>query len=128
MAIKVKRNTGIMGGASKVVLMVDEKVEKKLKNNEEHVITTAKDSITLKAKQWFFGSNGLKVNENDNVEIKINPMCMTLFVLSIALVFIAGISESREIKLIFGVGGLASIAVTLVYSVKSWFILKNNMI
>lgn len=34
---KVKINTGIMGATTKVVLMVAEIVEAKLKNNEEYI-------------------------------------------------------------------------------------------
>lgn len=124
MQVRVKRNTGFMGAASKIVLKVDEKVETKLKNNEEYILTTEKESVKIKAKQMYFGSNELKVNDKEKVEIKMNPMCILLFVFSFILIFTSGIFENREMKLVFALVGLCSIAITMVYCMKSWFVLK----
>lgn len=124
MQVQVKRNTGFMGAASKIVLKVDEKVETKLKNNEEYIITTEKESVKIKAKQMYFGSNEIKVNDKEKVEIKMNPMCILLFVFSFILIFTSGIFENREMKLVFALVGLCSIAITMVYCMKSWFVLK----
>ena len=124
MQVRVKRNTGIMGAGSKIVLKVDEQVEAKLKNNEEYIFTTDKESVKIKAKQMYLGSNEIKVNGKEKVEIKMNPMCLLLFVFSFILIFTSGIFENREMKLVFALVGLCSIAITMVYCMKSWFVLK----
>ncbi|MBO1001728.1 hypothetical protein [Pseudogracilibacillus auburnensis] len=124
MEVKVKRRTGFMGAASKVVLLVDEKEETKLKNNEEYNVTSNKNSITLKAKQMFFGSNALEAKNGDNVELKINPICLLLYVVSFVLLFIAVFNDGREIKLLFSAGALILLIITSIFSVKSWFVLK----
>ena len=124
MQVRVKRNTGIMGAGSKIVLKVDEQVESKLKNNEEYIFTIDKESVKIKAKQMYLGSNEIKVNGKEKVEIKMNPMCLLLFVFSFILIFTSVIFENREMKLVFALVGLVSLAITMVYGIKSWFVLK----
>lgn len=124
MQVRVKRNTGIMGAGSKIVLKVDEQVESKLKNNEEYIFTIDKESVKIKAKQMYLGSNEIKVNGKEKVEIKMNPMCLLLFVFSFILFFTSFIFENREMKLVFALVGLVSLAITMVYGIKSWFVLK----
>ena len=114
MQVRVKRNTGIMGAGSKIVLKVDEQVESKLKNNEEYIFTIDKESVKIKAKQMYLGSNEIKVNGKEKVEIKMNPMCLLLFVFSFILFFTSFIFENREMKLVFALVGLVSLAITMV--------------
>lgn len=47
MEVHIKRNTGTMGGASNIALIVDGTTEKKMKNNEEYVLTTNQGRVTL---------------------------------------------------------------------------------
>jgi hypothetical protein len=122
--IKVKRNTGMMGGATKVSLIVDGKEEKKLKNNEEYIIATDKGSTTLKAKQWFFGSKEIEVKGNESVEIKVNSIGIFLYLISMVLIFSSVAIDVREIKLVLALVGIISIIITFIYTIKSWFILN----
>ncbi|HLR79252.1 MAG TPA: hypothetical protein VK119_01550 [Bacillota bacterium] len=50
MEVHIKRNTGTMGGASNIALIVDGTTEKKMKYNkynEEYVLTTNQGRVTL---------------------------------------------------------------------------------
>lgn len=118
MSIKIKRDTGMMGGASKVALEVNQAVVKKLKNNEEYIISS-KDDVLIKAKQGFFGSEKKKVNPGDMVEIKINNAALLLFVVSLLAMFF-GTQINPVVTLLGLVGGL----VTVIYSTRKWFILE----
>lgn len=124
MKVKVKRSTGIMGGTSKIVLIVNEKDEARLKTNEEYVVSTEKSSVKLKARQWFFGSNDLEVKDNGAVEIKTNPTCIVLLFVSLILVIISGATEVSALKLLFSAIGILGLLATVFYSIKSWFKLE----
>jgi uncharacterized membrane protein len=124
MEVKVKRSTGIMGGTSKIVLIVNEKDEAKLKTNEEYVVSTEISSVKLKARQWFFGSNDLEVKDNSAVEIKTNPTCIVLLFVSLILVIISGATEVSALKMLFSVVGVLGLLATVFYSIKSWFKLE----
>lgn len=124
MGIKVKRNTGMMGGATKVSLIVDGKEEKKLRNNEEYIITNNKESTTLKAKQWYFGSKELEIEGNESVEIKVNSIGIFLYLISMVLIFSSVVIDVQEIKFVLALVGIISLIITFVYTIKSWFILN----
>ncbi|WP_044642598.1 hypothetical protein [Risungbinella massiliensis] len=117
MSIKVKRATGIMGGASNIALKVDNQVVKKLKNNEEYIIQAEK--ATVKAKQWFFGSKAKQVERGNTVEIKINNMALLFYIISLVLVLFG-----KMISPIIIVIGLIGVLGTIVYSTKNWFELE----
>lgn len=53
MSISIKRATGVMGGTSKIDVLVNDKKVNKLKNNEEIVISTETEDSKIKVKQWF---------------------------------------------------------------------------
>jgi hypothetical protein len=114
--IRVKRNTGILGGASKVVLEVDGKEVKRLKSNEEYVVASDKNSATVKVKQWCFGSNELAVNDNTSIEIKINPVCLVLLFASLVLIMISGATDA--LKLPLSALGVIGLVIGFFYSTK----------
>lgn len=126
MKVIVKRNTGMLGGIAGVALFVDDRKVKSLKNNEEYTISTDKDNVTVKAKQWFFGSKAVQLNHDESVEIKVNPVCLFLYFAAIILVFIGGINPAREVKLIFSLIGVAFLIFVLIFSMKSWFIIHKS--
>lgn len=87
-SIRVKRATGMMGGATKVALVVEKKVVKHLKNNEEYTISSDAEQVTMKAKQLFFGSKETQVERGHTVQIKINHTAVLLYVVSlVAMLF-----------------------------------------
>lgn len=124
--VNVKRNTGLMGGATKVAILVDGQETAKLKNNEEHVIVTDKAEINIRAKSGFMKSRLLQTTSSANIEIKVNPICLLLFIISIALIFTASMSDVREMKLIFSMIGLIGVIATFIMSVTSWFVLRAS--
>ncbi|WP_379594571.1 hypothetical protein [Oceanobacillus locisalsi] len=65
MSIKMKRNTGMMGGTMKVSLSVDGQNVHKLSNNESYRIDSNKNTTKIKATQWF-----LEVRKR---KLKIHP-------------------------------------------------------
>lgn len=55
MSIKVVRATGMMGGAARVAVKVDNEVVVKLENNEEYTLPFEGDEVNIKVKQFFLG-------------------------------------------------------------------------
>lgn len=125
MGIKVKRRTGFMGAASRITLVVDGVAEKKMRNNEEVKIDSDKDKVKLKVRQMYFGSNELTAQENDRIEIKTNTTCLLLFVVSMILIMTSMFLEYIPIKTIFSLIGLVGMLVTIILSIKSWFVLSK---
>ncbi|HDX9660950.1 TPA: hypothetical protein ROY05_005710 [Bacillus toyonensis] len=119
MSIKVIRATGIMGGAARVAVKVDNEVVMKLENNEEYTLPFEGDDANIKVKQFFFGSKEKKVKDGDIVEIKINSIAMLLLMVSMMAVLF-GSSIGINI-VVFGVIGAL---VTLVYGLNNWFSLE----
>ena len=72
MSIKVIRATGMMGGAARVAVKVDNEVVMKLENNEEYTLPFELDEANIKVKQFFFGSKEKKVKDGDIVEIIVD--------------------------------------------------------
>ena len=64
MSISIKRATGVMGGTSKIDVLVNDKKVNKLKNNEEIVISTETEDSKIRVKQWFLGSPDTTVKSN----------------------------------------------------------------
>ncbi|SDY95421.1 hypothetical protein [Bacillus sp. 166amftsu] len=119
MSIKVIRATGMMGGATRVALKVDNEVVMKLENNEEYTLPSDVKEAKLKANQLFFGSKEKQVKSGDIVEIKINGLAMLLFMVSVIAVLFGSKIDPNVIW--FGVIGCL---VTLVYSLNNWFTLE----
>lgn len=119
MAIKIIRATGMMGGATRVALKVDNEVVMKLQNNEEYTLPSDVENARIKANQWFFGSKEEQVKSGDIVEIKINGIAMLLCMVSIIAVLFGSIINSNVILL-----GMIGLLVTIVYSVNNWFKLE----
>ncbi len=124
MEVKVKRKTGFMGAAMKISLLVDGELVKKLENSEEYLIQTDKNSIKLRAKQGFSASKEFEVNQNARIEIKTNPIFLWLWFVGFISLFVAGISEVRELKFIFAAIGILVMIFSLIYTAKSSFIFK----
>lgn len=124
MEVKVKRKTGFMGAAMKISLLVDGELVKKLENSEEYLIQTDKNSIKLRAKQGFSGSKEFEVNQNARIEIKTNPIFLWLWFVGFISLFVAGISEVRELKFIFASIGILAMIFSLINTAKSSFIFK----
>lgn len=116
MAIHVKRNTGMMGGLAKVALLVDGQHAAKLGNDEITAVSQGDEAIKLKAKQWFFCSKELEVDEDANVEVRINMAALLLLLVAIVClilgVVIAPIITSVAAILFF---------ICIIYSSKNWF-------
>ncbi|PES25245.1 hypothetical protein [Bacillus cereus] len=119
MSVKVIRATGVMGGAARVAVKVDNEVVMKLENNEEYTLPFELDEANIKVKQFFFGSKEKKVKDGDVVEIKINSIAMLLLIVSMMAVLF-GSSIGINI-VVFGVIGAL---VTLVYGLNNWFRLE----
>ncbi len=118
--IKIKRDTGIMGGATPVSLKVNSQVVKKLKNNEEYSISSAEGKVKVKANQWFFGSEEKQVESGNRVNIKINNTALLLYVISLIIVFAGGFTSIIAFTFI----GLIGIVITVIFSTKRWFKLE----
>lgn len=126
MKARVKRSTGMMGGLAKVSLFVDDKEATKLSNDEEFMIVSNKESVRVKAKQWFLGSKEVEVKENEAIEIRINSFLTLFYLVAIILLFLSGMSVTREPKLIFSVSALVVILIVIFISTRSWFVMLKT--
>lgn len=126
MEVKITRKTGFMGGTTSVSLLVDKQEEVKLHNNQEYIIESAKDHVTVRVKQWFFGSKELSVNKNEQYDIKVNPICLLLLYAGLIFVLSAGFMNQPDLKVILAGIGLGSLFATAFMSLKSWFILQKH--
>ncbi|MEG0158915.1 hypothetical protein [Carnobacterium sp.] len=122
MNISIKRATGVMGGTSKIDVLVNDKKVNKLKNNEEIVISTETEDSKIRVKQWFLGSPDTTVKSNSKIEVKINQTTLYLYIGALLLVF-AGIASQL---LISSFAGLIACIAIIVYSNKNWFKLEIN--
>lgn len=122
MSISIKRATGVMGGTSKIDVLVNDKKVNKLKNNEEIVISTETEDSTIKVKQWFFGSPDTTVKPNSKIEVKINQTTLYLYIGALLLVFTGLASQ----LILFSFAGLIACIAVIVYSNKNWFKLEIN--
>ncbi|WP_317914625.1 hypothetical protein [Carnobacterium maltaromaticum] len=122
MSISIKRATGVMGGTSKIDVLVNDKKVNKLKNNEEIVISTETEDSKIRVKQWFLGSPDTTVKSNSKIEVKINQTTLYLYIGALLLVF-AGIASQL---LISSFAGLIACIAVMVYSNKNWFKLEIN--
>ncbi|MEH7460070.1 hypothetical protein V7183_23565 [Bacillus sp. JJ1127] len=119
MAIKIIRATGMMGGATRVALKVDNEVVMKLENNEEYMLPSDVEEAKIKANQLFFGSKEKQVKSGDIVEIKINGIAMLLCMVSLIAVLFGSMIDPNLIW--FGVSGCL---ITMIYSINNWFKLE----
>lgn len=126
MKARVKRSTGMMGGLAKVSLFVDDKEATKLSNDEEFMIVSNKESVRVKAKQWFLGSKEVEVKENEAIEIRINSFLTLFYLVAFILLFLSGMSVTREPKLIFSVSALVVILIVIFISTRSWFVMLKT--
>ncbi|MEI3604941.1 hypothetical protein SPD48_04495 [Pseudogracilibacillus sp. SE30717A] len=126
MKARVKRSTGMMGGLAKVSLFVDDKEATKLSNDEEFMIVSNKESVRVKAKQWFLGSKEVEVKENEAIEIRINSFLTLFYLVAFILLFLSGMSVTREPKLIFSVSALVVILIIIFISTRSWFVMLKT--
>src|SRR5690606_8966866 len=91
-------------------------------NSEEHLIQTDKNSIKLRAKQGFSGSQEFEVRKNATIEIKTNPIFFWIWLVGLVLLFLATINETRELKFIFATVAIVTMVFNLFYLTKSSFI------
>ena len=122
MSISIKRATGVMGGTSKIDVLVNDKKVNKLKNNEEIVISTETEDSKIRVKQWFLGSPDTTVKPNSKIEVKINQTALYLYIGALLLVF-AGLASQL---ILFSFAGLIACIAVIVYSNKNWFKLEIN--
>ncbi len=64
------------------------------------------------------------MNGDEYLEIKINPRCLSLDVVSVVLVLMGGMSGNLDLKPIFLLVGLIGVVATSIYAMKSWFIFE----
>lgn len=122
MSISIKRATGVMGGTSKIDVLVNDKKVNKLKNNEEIVISTETEDSKIRVKQWFLGSPDTTVKPNSKIEVKINQTTLYLYIGALLLVFTGLASQ----LILFSFAGLIACIAVIVYSNKNWFKLEIN--
>lgn len=120
MTIKVKRNTGIVGFATPITLKMNNEVIKKLKNNEEYIISPESEKVTVEANQWFFGSEEKQVVDNSMIAVKTNSTALLYYTLTLAAIIVARFAHLPILSVI----GLIGIAITINYSTKNWFKLE----
>ncbi|BAC12332.1 hypothetical protein ACFQ4N_14415 [Oceanobacillus iheyensis] len=120
MAIKLKRNTGMMGGATRITVKADNEKLTSLKQNEEKHIDLPKDKTQITANQWFFGSKPTSVKDGDNVKVRMNNYALLLYILSMIALF-TGLFTSNLILLIIGI---LLIFITMIYAIKNWFVVN----
>ena len=122
MSISIKRATGVMGGTSKIDVLVNDKKVNKLKNNEEIVISTETEDSKIRVKQWFLGSPDTTVNSNSKIEVKINQTTLYLYIGALLLVFTGLASQ----LILFSFAGLIACIAVIDNSNKNWFKLEIN--
>lgn len=122
MSILIKRATGVMGGTSKIDVLVNDKKVNKLKNNEEIVISTETEDSKIRVKQWFLGSPDTTVKPNSKIEVKINQTTLYLYIGALLLIFTGLASQ----LILFSFAGLIACIAVIVYSNKNWFKLEIN--
>lgn len=116
MSITVKRNTGMMGGLSKVDLIMNGQRTAKLADSEGTTVSPGEGAVKLQAKQWFFGSKELEVYDDANVEVRIN-MTALFFLLAAMVCLILGVMIAPFLTAVAGV----LLIVCIIYSSKNWF-------
>ncbi|EOH95921.1 hypothetical protein UAY_03347 [Enterococcus moraviensis ATCC BAA-383] len=109
----IKRKTGVLGGSSKINIVINDSTIQKLKHNEEYTLTI-KEPTTIQVKQFGFGSKKVVIKESDYVEITINPLIMILYPLAILLAILGPL-------LWLNAAGVLLCVFTLLYSSKNWF-------
>lgn len=126
MEVKVKRNTGFVGRFSPITLLVDNKEVTKLRHNETYIIK-ANQQVKLKVRQLFLHSRERTIGEDATIEVKSNPVPLTLYFISILLVLISAFYRTGAAPFpipIFSLVAFVCITITILYSVKSFFLLK----
>lgn len=120
MSIKLKRNTGMMGGATQITVKADNEKLTSLKQNEETHVGLPENQAQITANQWIFGSKPTSVKDGDNVEVRMNNSSLVLYIFSMIALF-TGLFTSYLIILIIG---LVLIIFTTIYAINNWFVVK----
>jgi hypothetical protein len=120
MSIKVKRNTGIVGGMISVSLIVNNKKTTKMREKEEYIVDGTNMPTKIKAKQMYFGSKETEVEDHSTIEIITNPAAIVLSFASIGLTFVGSMLNIFGFVMI----GFVACITTLFYSIKNWFLIK----
>lgn len=123
--ITVKRDTGVMGGLAKVSLFIDDEEKLKLKNNEEQLFVTDKDSVFIQAKQLFFSSKPMKLNNDEYIFIKLNQKYLSLFYIAIFCSLLSYFTYDIFLKVIFASGGFIFLIIAIISGSKRYFILEK---
>lgn len=118
MSIKLKRKTGMMGGATRITIKADSEKLTSLKQNEETHVDLPENQAQITANQWFFGSKPTSVKDGDNVEVRMNNSALLLYIFSMIALF-TGLFTSYLIILIIGI---VLIFITTIYAIKNWFV------
>lgn len=127
--MKIIRNTGLLGfsmGINLVIERVETRDVVRLRNNESCVVDPEKEPVKLSAGMWPFGSKRIEVINSQKVEIKTNPVALIMYLISLFIIFIGASIDNTNTKLTISVIGLALLIITFIYSVKRWFIFKQN--
>lgn len=83
MSIKIKRNTGWLGTASKIAIKVNGEKVAKVSNNQEMDIEIPDETAQLKTTHFMEKSNEIKVNDGDVVEITTRKIRYVPFILTL---------------------------------------------
>lgn len=115
-----------MGGLARISLFIDDEEKLKLKNNEEQMIVTDKDSIVIQAKQLLFASKPMQLHRDEYVEIKLSQIYLSLFWIAIFCLFISMMIYDKLLKFIFAAVGLIIMIIATVYGSNRCFILEKT--
>lgn len=122
MEVHIKRSTGIFGGLSKLKVKINGKEKSQLKNNDKVKVILPESPAELTVHQSFFRSNALKVNDGDTVEATQNQLSFLVFLISLVVLFLGGVTNTLLLT-VFGMVGLLSIVLFLS---KKWFVLQKK--
>lgn len=117
--MQITRNTGFVGMGSKIKVKIDNR-DIILQNNESQQLPVQNKTVTVRARQAYFGSQEIQVEDTKEIEIKSNPLAIVMFFVSIVPIVFASLIN----PLICSVLGLVLLAITAIYANKNWFKLE----
>lgn len=94
MSIKIKRNTGWLGTASKIAIKVNGEKVAKISNNQEMEIEIPDETAQLKVSQTGMRSNEIEVQDGDVVEVTTSKSTFVIFFLVFASLLMMNVVQN----------------------------------
>jgi hypothetical protein len=107
MRVRVERESGILGTASKFQLMVDGEKAQKIKNNETLEIKLPREGAEIKVSQYDAKTNEITVNPGDHLLIKGTTYGLYSRIIIMLAIFVVILSSNLFVQgaaLILGIG------------------------